>query len=327
MTSSKGVACDNYAECNDMMEQLIGSRRIDAVKFTSPSGTTFVVSGEPGDKGIFIEVTADPLRDHLNEIQISTECFSCDGAELEGLFISTDSSDKEALRIMCEIATDLIRCVDRSNGNLDSEAWFNGWRMTIGNVVSEKAVYDVVGEMLVLAILQEAGKNPIWAGPKYGRHDIVCSDSEYEVKSTIVHRLINQVTVSSGRQLDPTPGKELYVVTCMFEPSKLGLYSIDRLSMRLVDAGYPEDELERALENLDMHTTFNRKKTFQLVCNPKQYPVNSDFPSITEKSFVGGHIPDHISDIKYTINLDESILHFDFGEEFRQVEFDRNDSG
>lgn len=286
------------------LTNLLESNMSRTVERTTPGGNTYFVIGENGRKGVFVVAKAVPFQDHLNEVEVYRETRYCEDIEMEGVYIGIDHPDEDSRRILRIMARNLIESVDESHGEIDLERWFDGWKNTIGNTVSEKRIYDVIGEMLVLATLLEHGEKPVWLGPDGGNHDISCSDCDYEVKSTVRRGLIPQVTISSAKQLQPAPGKGLCLVLCSLEEDPNGDCSVSSLQRRLVDAGYPSDELESLLNKMDLLTTPNQKKSYRMVDGLRFYSVDDGFPRLTEKSFVGGRFPDHISDVKYTVNLD-----------------------
>lgn len=303
MESTKGVACNSYSDCIENIDQLLESGIHRSTLLKSPFGTLFVVSSEGRDKGVFVSAISEPFKDHLNEIYVETETVENDGIELSGVFISTPSDNAATAGILGQMACDFIKHVDENEGRIDSESWFNGWRIAVGNRNTVKRVYDVVGELVALLYLQKGGYGPVWKGPDAGRHDISCVNFDFEVKSTVSNRIIPEVTISSGRQLDPTPGKELYLILCMFEESPSGIYSIDCLVKSLICNGYPSDMLERSLEKLDVNSTLSRNTRFDLLTKVRRYPVDSTFPRITAESFSGGHYPDHVVGLTYTLDL------------------------
>lgn len=303
MKSSKGVVCKSYSDCIENIDQLLGSGICRSTLLRSPMGTYFVVSSEGGVKGVFVSAVTEPFKDHLNEIYVETEIVENDGIELSGIFISISAENAETVRILGQMACDFIKIVDENGGQIDSESWFNGWRIAVGNRNTVKRLYDVVGELVALLYLQNNGFGPVWKGPDASRHDISCFDFDFEVKSTVSNSIIPEVTISSGRQLDPTPGKELYLILCMFEESPSGKFSIDNLERSLIKSGYPQIELEKSLEKMDVNSTTNRNVGFDLLTKVRCYHVDSNFPRITAESFSGGRYPDHVVGITYTLDL------------------------
>ena len=303
MNSSKGVRCSTYSDCKQWICDRLESNRVSSTQFFSPKGTIFITSRT--DNGVFIELNSDQFTDRLNEIMITTEIFECDGVLRKGSLIRTISHEKKSISVLSYMAVDLIECVD--HGEVDLEEWSEKWRSTVGDTISHKTVYDVLGEMIVLAQLKKDGLEPEWAGPYGGRHDISCSTSEYEIKSTISSKMISEVTISSGRQLDPTPGKTLFLVPCMFEEKEYGAWSIDILYNKLLNLGFSKETLDESLMKLGVNTTPIRNRRFDLIANISLYEVNSDFPRLSSESFVGGHYPDHIVDVSYTISLSEDL--------------------
>lgn len=198
----------------------------------------------------------------------------------------------------------LLRSV-RPDVLFDIGVWFENWKEAIGNVHREKKIYDVLGEMVVLSMLINEGLNPSWMGPSAGRHDITCETMECEVKSTIKRQMKPQVKISSGRQLDSTPGKTLYLYVCTFEEDDNGDLSIEVVEKQLICQGYPQSILDSSLEHLGMNSSFNRKKRYKLVESIRRYEVDDSFPRLTNESFAGGQLPKGIVNLSYSILLDD----------------------
>ena len=55
----------------------------------------------------------------------------------------------------------------------------------LGNVSSDRAPYDILGELIVVEQQLLAGKNPVWVGIDHATNDVEMDDSSIEVKSTV----------------------------------------------------------------------------------------------------------------------------------------------
>ena len=143
--------------------------------------------------------------------------------------------------------------------------------------------------------------NVEWEGPKSSSHDIICSDAEYEVKSTL-SRYDRIVHITGQFQLQAT-SKELFLCFCRFEKNTNGI-SIEDLVNRLVyDSGVSAEEINGKLLKLGYGIgNSSRSEKYQLheiIC----YLVDDKFPKITPESFRQGSFPSGIKRVSYDIDL------------------------
>lgn len=303
MDCLKALTFDTYEECRSTLKRLIYSKSFTSTLCSSPDGVFFtVVSGK--DTGVFIVADVEDFKDSFNKIEIETGDFSINGNITRGILIHTKMISGGEVSIIESLFDDLLRSI-RPNTPFDISIWFEDWKEAIGNVHREKKIYDVLGEMVVLSTLMREDLNPSWMGPSAGRHDITCEKIECEVKSTIKRQIKPQIKISSGRQLDVTPGKTLYLYVCIFEEDDNGDLSIDIVEKQLIDQGYSQSILHSSLEHLGMNSSIYRKKKYKLVESIRRYEVNDDFPRLTNESFVGGQLPKGILNLSYSILLDD----------------------
>lgn len=180
------------------------------------------------------------------------------------------------------------------------EIWWEKWKSLLGNRDTEEEVYSVIGELLSLEYLLRKGINAKWQGIEGGVQDIQSDDCNYEVKSTTT-RYGYEVTVNSIYQLK-NKGLKLKLLFCRFEKAAVGI-DLNEITNRLIQLGYPETLLEKALEANGFEkgcTARNRK--YRLI-EMKSYNVDDSFPAISESSFKGDVIPKNILRINYTVDL------------------------
>ncbi len=305
MDCLKALTLDTYEECRSTLERLIHSKSFTSTLCASPDGVYFtVVSGK--DTGVFIVADVEDFKDSFNKIEIETGDFSINGNTTRGVLIHTKMVTEGEISVIESLFDDLLRSI-RPDTLFDIGVWFEDWKEAIGNVHREKKIYDVLGEMIVLSMLMSEGLEPSWMGPSSGRHDITCETIECEVKSTIKRQMKPQIKVSSGRQLDVTPGKTLYLYVCTFEEDDNGNLSIDIVEKQLIDQGFSQSILHSSLERLGMNSSINRRKKYKLVESIRKYEVNDSFPRLTNESFVGGQLPKGILNLSYSILLDDII--------------------
>lgn len=180
------------------------------------------------------------------------------------------------------------------------ELWWEKWKSLLGNRDADREVYSIIGELLSLEYLLKKGVNAKWQGAEGGVQDIQTDNCNYEVKSTTV-RYGYEVTINSIYQLK-NKGLKLKLLFCRFEKAAVGI-DLNEVTNRLIQLGYPETLLEKALEANGFEkgcTARNRK--YRLI-EMKSYNVDDSFPAISESSFKGDVIPKNILRINYTVDL------------------------
>lgn len=171
----------------------------------------------------------------------------------------------------------------------------------LGNISSDRSSYDVMGELLVLERLIQSGENPRWSGVERATHDIELDTYGIEVKSTVA-RYGYEITVSSIYQMRPSMDRPLNLDFIRFEKSVQGR-SLDDIARSLKELGYDADSLESALDKAGLESGCVARNIKYKVIEWKRYPVDKDFPCITEASFKDDRMPPHILKITYTLDL------------------------
>ena len=178
------------------------------------------------------------------------------------------------------------------------ECW-KRWKDMLGNVSSDKAAYDIFGELLVLEKMLSGGKNVRWSGCEYATHDIESDSFSIEVKSTTT-RYGYEITISSIYQMNPVESKPLYLSFIRFEKSELGR-SVNDVVQSLKQLGFDAALLESALKKRNLEEGRVARNEKYKVLEWKQYPVDDVFPRITESSFKDNCLPQNIVKITYTV--------------------------
>lgn len=218
------------------------------------------------------------------------------------LLMTSNNISREEFASICERFCEYgVDGKNRKNIINDPLSWWNRWKMLLGNRIYDKAVYDVLGELLVYEKILKIDENALWSAEKYGIVDITSGKGNYEVKSTI-SRYYNKVTISSQHQLNTTD--TLYLVLCIFEPDGANPVSINEVMTRLTVSKEKKELLENKLTEYGYEKgSSSRNKKFTLI-EMKKYAVDDDFPKITPQSFVGGKLPVGVLKISYEISLD-----------------------
>lgn len=180
------------------------------------------------------------------------------------------------------------------------EEWWNRWKTLLGNVTSNTETYSLTGELTTLEYLLQNNKQASWTGIENGTHDIETPDNSYEVKSTI-SRYGYEITISSIYQMKKA-GQNLNLIFCRFEQSSLGR-SLDDLINSLIRLGMSGDDIEKHMQSRGLERGCTARAIKYRLLEMKEYPVNYNFPVITEHSFKGDKLPPNILKFKYTVDL------------------------
>lgn len=183
----------------------------------------------------------------------------------------------------------------------DPVAWWREWKRLLGNKNVEKRVYDVLGELIGIAVLKQAGCSPKWTGPDGISTDIDCGTSKYEVKSSVARS--SRAFEAHGLFQLSADSVPKYLIFAQFEPSEKGL-SIDGLVAQLASQGYSLSDLNASLNKLGYPEGASSRTTSYRLISLSQYDVNDEFPHIEPSSFATGSLPKGVSSITYTVSLD-----------------------
>lgn len=182
----------------------------------------------------------------------------------------------------------------------EPEIWWKNWRALLGNSISNKESYPVLGELLLYEYFIEKGVNVQWTGIDNATHDFELDDCSVEVKST-TERYGYEVTISSLYQMIPA-GKPLYLVFFRFERSLHGR-NIDDVIEKLSNHGISLELLEKALSKHGLEKGCTARRVRYKVLESRRYCVDDEFPSVTEKSFKEEKLPQSVIKFTYTIDL------------------------
>lgn len=175
--------------------------------------------------------------------------------------------------------------------------WWTKWKLLLGNAVSDKKTYSIIGEMLTLEKLIDSGEKPVWSATKRATHDIELESSCFEVKSTLSRQEMI-VTISSQFQLQQS-NYNTWLVFCRFEPTNLGV-SVDDLVDRLAAKGMSRIELNEALENMGLEEGSSARSEKYKLLEMKKFLIDENFPIIDPNLYSGNT---RIKKITYQIDL------------------------
>ena len=178
--------------------------------------------------------------------------------------------------------------------------WWEKWKNLIGNQIVNKEVYSVIGEMFVFEKIYKKNRNAKWTGGYFGTYDIETKDGGYEVKSTM-KKYESTISVSSHYQLAKKKPLELHF--CRFEKSEYG-YSVNDLVKKLLELKYDSILLEDQLNKLGLEKGASLRNEKYNLLEWRIYTVDENFPCITMDSFKNGELPQGITKIVYTVDLE-----------------------
>lgn len=178
--------------------------------------------------------------------------------------------------------------------------WWRRWKELVGNGIKERAIYSIIAELRVLEHKLATDPSAEWTATRMGSHDIECVAESCEVKSTC-KRYGAEITVAGQHQL--VHKKPLYLYFLRMEESYEGI-SINDMKKRLIQAGYDPGKLEIELQHQGLeHGASIRDKKYKIL-EKRRYVVDEAFPCITRESFKDNHLPEGITQIVYTVDLD-----------------------
>lgn len=253
--------------------------------------------------GVAVEYPkSEPVFEKFANVKLWTEKWIIDGNEKNLLLLTSEKNE-----LMYEFASICAEFCEPGEANLrrnsltsDPVDWWKKWRALLGNAQTEKNVYAVLGEMIILSELMKRDSTSKWTALDRASHDLVSGNSSYEVKSTI-KKYESIVTINSQFQLNKT-NENFSIVFCRFEPAQQG-YSIDSIVETLVKLGYPREDLEAGLESFGLNYGSSIRKVKYTVLDIVEYPVDEQFPKITKYSFKNDEFPYGIESYTYDVNL------------------------
>lgn len=253
-----------------------------------------------GYRGIAVESSDNVLiNESFNKVDILNCQIDIGGVSKYVIFLCTKEST--LLKQYGLLCLDFLE--NRNIVKVDPFDWFNQWKELIGNVKQDKMVYDFIGEMKTLLLLQKNKANPKWTASKLGTFDISSDIGFFEVKSTIT-KTTQEIVIHNQYQLSTKDlDRNLYITFCKLEENDSG-DSIDSLVEELVDSGFSRIELDKYLTSKGYGVGKSERTKKYIVHEIRKYLVDEHFPRITKESFVGDAFPKGITKLEYTVSLD-----------------------
>ena len=253
--------------------------------------------------GVAVPYKEKEINETFANVSLFSSKFKFNDNEINCLFLTSDveQTRNEFANFCTDFVFPGLAGEKRDELLADPVNWWQKWKTLIGNAISDKRPYAVLGELILYEYLLRTKSNVTWEGPKSSSHDIICSDAEYEVKSTL-SRYDKIVHITGQFQLQAA-SKELFLCFCRFEKNTNGI-SIEDLVNRLVyDRGVSVEEINAKLLKLGYGIGNSaRSEKYQLheiIC----YLVDDKFPKITPEMFKQNAFPLGIKRISYDIDL------------------------
>ena len=252
-------------------------------------------------RGVAIECDDNVIIDEsFNMIKIKSLTFNIDGDIKKVIYLYV--KNQPATDVFGILASSFLDLTRREEIKKNPFEWFDDWRTMVGETKKNKMVYDVIGEMFILLDQQLKGKDPSWDSMNKGTFDITTPTSFYEVK-TSTSKYEDCVTIHSQFQLDYKKlTKPLFLAFVKVEKNSSG-ESIETLYQKLINAGFSKALLDLYLEDCGYQQGKKERLIEYLIHEARLYKIDDSFPSITDKSFVGGKIPRNITKYEYTVSL------------------------
>lgn len=254
-----------------------------------------------GSLGVAVFYDGADFKESFANSDIFTGVINVDGVSHKCLFLmSSVESTRNEFAVFCE---DFVDPGDDGNKRKellsDPSIWWNHWKLLIGNAISEKRPYAIIGELLMYEYLLKKGEAVNWGGPKASSHDLITKDIDYEVKST-TSRYDKLIHIAGQFQLQTE--KKLLLFFCRFEKNINGI-SINDMVERLVnDCGEFRDEINGKLSLQGYGLGVSSRNEKYQIHEVLQYDVDDDFPRITPDKLIGG-IPKGITKVEYDVDL------------------------
>lgn len=246
--------------------------------------------------GVYLKYDGEVLIDEkFNSIKL----YSASVEERNVLILSCNNFN--LMGTFLNIAYDFINIDNRSDILKNPYVWFERWKETIGNYKKELMVYDIIGELKCFILLHSEYGEATWSAMHMGTHDLESNGMAFEVKTTI-NKSMNQITISSSKQLSSDDGNELYLLFAKVEKSENG-YSIDDLMNEIRKLGIDTSSMEEYLNEKGYSEGKKERYSKYIVRNIFKYCIDETFPKITENQFKNDKIPNGIVSINYVVDL------------------------
>lgn len=289
----------------DEIKKLFSYGDIDAAYFINGIDVLYpaYVVRKIGCFGVAVPYDGEEIRESFANAEICKGEMAIEGNTVSCIFLlSSIEITRNEFAVFCEDFVDPGIDGERRKRLLANPfEWWKEWRLLIGNAITEKRTYAVLAELLVYKYLLKQGKSVKWSGPNGSSHDLVCTDEEYEVKSTI-SRYDKLIHIAGQFQLQTD--KPLNLAFLRFEKNNNGICIDDIVDGLVADFGEIREDIEGKLNMQGYGIGTSARHERYLLHEALEYKVDNSFPKIIPQSFVDGNVPKGVEHIEYDVNLD-----------------------
>jgi len=223
-------------------------------------------------------------------------------------FASAVSTDRRLDDVFAQFAKELVESVVASGKpGRDMRLAFGRWRALfapspVGRLTKAEEI-GLLGELLTLKALLEAGGSvAVWEGPSKALHDFRREVCHVEVKATLAREGL-RISIHGVDQLSVGDGEELHLLVYRFSESATGQSLIDVIraaELNVDDLVMFERKLKQSGFEWAWAHDYKTKYDFEVLCFNV---LETGFPRITPKSFVGSGMPLGTMQLTYVADL------------------------
>lgn len=279
-----------------------GSNGIYRLSSVSDDYLAWVILYGDGTYGVMVPYDGPTVNESFANAKLYSDEYSIDDSNVKCLVMTSSiERSRNEFAIFCTSFVDPGKNGSERKKIVSAPVeWWKRWKTLIGNSISEKMPYAVLGEMLMFNYFLSKGEKALWGGPSSASHDIVSEVADYEVKSTL-SKSEEIVHISSPFQLQRS-SKRLFLYYCKFEENMNGI-SINDCVERLVLNGSLRDEINTKLDRLGYSIGNSARDQKYIVHEINEYEVDDDFPQITPADFKDGKMPVGVKHLSYDVDL------------------------
>jgi hypothetical protein len=223
--------------------------------------------------------------------------------ECQGRYLFFYCTEDRLLHQFSLLCSNFVEPTNQARLRANPREFWESWKELLGNTISNKASYPMLGELvLYMILLGHSSAEVVWGGPDGALHDIETSAASYEVKSTIV-RTESSVTISNEYQLESTSAKPLYLSFMRFEERLGGEYSLRKCVEGITDAKIKSDVAVKLKKHGYEPGVPAYAEEYSLL-ESRIYLVDDKFPKITVNDLERLGLREAVLKVSYEVKLD-----------------------
>lgn len=253
--------------------------------------------------GVAVPYEGKEINEEFANVSLYSDILNIENKEIPSLFLmSSIEISRNEFAIFCRDFTDPgENGRERKKILKDPALWWERWKNLIGNSISEKKPYTVLGELVIYEYLLRNKKDAHWMGPSSASHDLVSKDIEIEVKSTL-NRYEKIIHITGQFQLQKS-SRRLYLYFCRFEENVNGVCINDIVDSLVKNYGESHEILNSKLSRLGYHEGKSSRMEKYQIHEVLKYEVNERFPKIIPEMFKTETLPAGIKRLEYDVDL------------------------